>query len=246
MSNGSNHKYQLLRNDTIEMEGNILYRIQALRDFNDVKKDDLGGYVQSYSNLAQCDGCWIYGFAKVYNKAKVLGNAIVTNNAIVKGKAVIYDNAKICDNVIVIDDTIVGDNAIIHDYVKIYGKATVRGNAYIMNNVVIMHNAHVTDNAYIIDNVVISNHAKIMSNARLCGDLVIENTNDVLVIGPIGMKDDIITFVNTKDNIQVIYNDFSNFLDAFERCMIKKYESTIYNDNYKDTINYVKHYFHKG
>lgn len=241
----SNHKYQLLRNDTIETEGITLYRIQALRNFGNVIEGDLGGYIQSYSNLAQCDNCWIWSFAKVYNKAKVQDNAMIYNNAIVKGKAVIYDNARICDNAIVMDDVIVSGNAIIHNYAKIYGKATISGNAYIMNNVVIMHNANVKDNATVMNNVVIGSNARIMSNTCLCGDLVIENTNDVLVLGPIGPKDDIFTFVNTKDSIQVIYNGLSSSIDVFEQNIINKYQSSIYNDNYKDTIDYVRHYFQK-
>lgn len=245
MSNSS-HKYKLCRNDTIVIDNNTLYRIQALKSFGDVAEGEIGGYVQSYDNLSYKNNCWIYDNAKVYENAKVRSNAMITNNAIVKGNAVIYDNAKICDNVIVIDDAIVGDNASIYDNVKIYGKTKIYGNAHIMNNVVIMHNAIVKDNAYIMDNVVISNNTKIMGNTCLCGDLRIEYTNEILVLGPIGPKDDILTFINTKDSIQVVCNtNYSTDLDTFEKNVINKYQSTIYNNNYIDTINYVKQYFHK-
>ena len=39
-------KYELLKNDTIKVFGHTLYRIRALRDFKDVKKGDLGGYIE--------------------------------------------------------------------------------------------------------------------------------------------------------------------------------------------------------
>jgi len=33
--------------------GIIVYRIQALKNFNNVKKGDIGGYVEGYRNLSQ-------------------------------------------------------------------------------------------------------------------------------------------------------------------------------------------------
>jgi hypothetical protein len=40
------NKYKL-----IKQKDTHLYRIEALKDFGDVKKGDLGGYVQSEDNL---------------------------------------------------------------------------------------------------------------------------------------------------------------------------------------------------
>ena len=65
-------KYELIPSDK---EG--LYRIKALRDFNDVKKGDIGGYVESEKNLSQLGDCWIYDNARVHNNAQVCDNAIV-------------------------------------------------------------------------------------------------------------------------------------------------------------------------
>ena len=41
-------KYEILMDEenTIEFEGRVLHRIKALRDFGDVRKDDIGGYVE--------------------------------------------------------------------------------------------------------------------------------------------------------------------------------------------------------
>ena len=38
-------KYQLRYDRTKEVNGRTLYRIQALKSFNDVKEEELGGYV---------------------------------------------------------------------------------------------------------------------------------------------------------------------------------------------------------
>ena len=61
-------KYILVKN-------NYLYRIKALKNFSNVRKGNLGGYVSSYHNLSQSGDCWIYDYAKV------TGNAIVSDNA---------------------------------------------------------------------------------------------------------------------------------------------------------------------
>ena len=40
-------KYELLKDKYIEYRGKTLHRIKALRDFYNVKKGDIGGYVES-------------------------------------------------------------------------------------------------------------------------------------------------------------------------------------------------------
>ena len=85
----------------LERESNGLCRIQALKDFGDVKAGDIGGYVASERNLSQDGDCWIYD------------NAIVCDNAIVHGNARVYDNALVCDNAIVCSDASVHGDAIV-------------------------------------------------------------------------------------------------------------------------------------
>lgn len=76
-------KYELLKDDTIKMQGAKLYRIRALKDFGTVKAGDLGGYVQSESNLSQSGDCWVRGNGIACGDAFISGNAIIGNNAIV-------------------------------------------------------------------------------------------------------------------------------------------------------------------
>lgn len=57
----------------ISFNGRTLYRIRALKNFRNVKKGDLGGYVEKESNLSQTGDAWIY------DDAKVMDNAIVKN-----------------------------------------------------------------------------------------------------------------------------------------------------------------------
>ena len=89
-------KYKLT-SETTGCDGFILYRIEALMDFSDVKTGDKGGFVQSENNLSQLGNAWVYGNAKVCGKAEVRGDANVCGNAEVCGDAKVYGNAKVFD-----------------------------------------------------------------------------------------------------------------------------------------------------
>ena len=87
-------KYEFT-NETKKVEdvfGNLhtLHRIKALKDFGDVHKGDLGGWLEKESNLSQGDYCW------VYNDAQVYGNAQVHDYAWVGGNSVVCGNTEVC------------------------------------------------------------------------------------------------------------------------------------------------------
>lgn len=81
-------KYKLT-DETTDVLGITLHRVKALKDFDDVKKGELGGYVESERNLSQAGNCWVYDNAKVCDNAWVYGNAKVYGNAWVCGDAMI-------------------------------------------------------------------------------------------------------------------------------------------------------------
>lgn len=54
-----------LTNETINFNGVTLYRIEALRDFSDIKVGDKGGYIEKEGNLSQCGDAWVYGDAVI-------------------------------------------------------------------------------------------------------------------------------------------------------------------------------------
>ena len=74
-------KYKLT-DETIEFNGKTLFRIQALKDFGDVKAGDLGGYIESEKNLSQEGNCWVADNARVSGNARVYGDAEIKNGYI--------------------------------------------------------------------------------------------------------------------------------------------------------------------
>jgi hypothetical protein len=82
-------KYKLTKN-TKKYFGRTLYQIEATKDFGNVEKGDLGGYIEKEDNLSQEGNCWVYGNARVSGNAEVSGNARVSGNAWVSGNARVY------------------------------------------------------------------------------------------------------------------------------------------------------------
>ena len=116
-----NTKFKLLKTDKIEFNGHVLYRIQALKTFGDVRCEDIGGYVEKEENLSSDGNAWVFGTAKVFGDAKVYGNAQVS------GDAWVYNNAKVYGNAQVYGDAWVYGTAKVFGDAKVYGNAQVSG-----------------------------------------------------------------------------------------------------------------------
>ena len=115
-------KYKLTENEQV-VSGRTLYQIQALKSFRDVKKGELGGWIEKESNLSQEGDCWVYYNAEVFGDAEVFDNAMVFGDARVSGDAIVSDNAEVFGGAIVYGNARVSGNA------AVSGNARVSGNA---------------------------------------------------------------------------------------------------------------------
>ena|ERR1022692_237313 len=105
-------KYELLEGDCIKAGERTVYRIRALRDFADVRRGDLGGYIESEESLDQDGDAWVADVAQVYGPhGCVRGNGRVSGEAWVLG--LVEDNAQICDLVVVGEAAHVGGSTIV-------------------------------------------------------------------------------------------------------------------------------------
>ena len=121
-------KYELT-DEKIKGYGHTLHRIRALKDFGDVKKGDLGGFVEGEYNLSHEGNCWIYDDAIVYEEARIYDNAKVY------GDAWVYSNAKVYGDAEVYDDARVYGKAEVSGDAKVHERALVAGNALVYGNV---------------------------------------------------------------------------------------------------------------
>jgi hypothetical protein len=104
-------KYEFVAHDWVLAGARRLFRIRAVRDFGDVRRGDLGGYIESEAHLSHDGNCWVYDVAQVYGPgAAVRGNARVRGQAWVLG--CVEDDAIVDDLVIVAQGARIGDREI--------------------------------------------------------------------------------------------------------------------------------------
>ena len=215
-----NKKYELITNDTIKINNMTLYRIKALKDFNNVKKGDLGGYIEKEDNLSHIGNCWVYDGAKVYGNAKVFGNAMVCGDAMVCGNARVCDDAEVCGNAIVCGNAMVYGNASVYGNAKVFGKSMVYDNANVYGNTIVC------------------------GNAMVCGNANISNTNDYIILQGFGSKNRTTTFFKCKDNlIRVICGCFEGTIDEFVSKVKETHGNNKYAREYLAIIDLAKIHF---
>ena len=134
-----NKKYEFT-GETKQWLGCTLHRIRAVVSFAYVKEGEIGGWIETESNLSHCGNAW------VCDDARVFGNALVCGDAWVCGNARVCDDALVCDNALVCGDAWVCGNA------RVFGNALVCGDAWVCGNARVCDDALVCDNARVCGN----------------------------------------------------------------------------------------------
>lgn len=158
-------KYRLRTEDGIvvnENSGIKAYRIEALRDFGDVKKGDIGGYIRDEDNLINDvqDESWVYDDAIVHGINRVEGNSQVRDNAIVSSSAIDRESVVSGDSNLLY--TTVTDGANVHNSKAVSGS---------------IRDGNVVDSELDSSNVKRSDlQGAILDNTRAEGSVIIDST----------------------------------------------------------------------
>lgn len=155
----TNEKYEIT--DIAHGKYPFLHRIRALRDIGkDVKAGDLGGFVESESNLSdEGDTSWIFGDAiaagdafvdqdaRLFGKAIACDSAYVSQGAELSGEAraedfayirgaVLCGHARASAHNMILDSPETGKAPALSESCVVYG--TVMGDVHIMGNAVVL------------------------------------------------------------------------------------------------------------
>lgn len=174
-------KYKIRKDLSYTFDGHKLYRVEALKDFGNIKKGSIGGFIEKEDNLSQEDNCWIFLDGKVYGNAKVFGNAVIDGFAQVCDNAVVFGNAQVRGH------SKVKDNARVFNNARMEGCSIVKDNAQVYGNSLLLDNAQVCDNANLIgtclvrDNAIVCGDADIYDFVRFNSDAVIKSPADYYV-----------------------------------------------------------------
>lgn len=199
----------------------VAYRIEALRDFGDVKAGDKGGWIEKKLNLAQTGTCWVYDDATVWDEAKVTekacvrGTAVVQNRCEVSGSAVVSGQARVRNEAVVtgsvsvggsadIDGSTIEGNAVVSGTARVF-HSQVSGDARVDGNTQVLNGARVCDMAVLTGNVIVNGSVTISGNAYLEDNAKVydgERDADYCVI-PWGK-----VLVSISDNVIICDNAF--------------------------------------
>lgn len=249
----TNKKYELT-DESIKRSGVTLYRIRALRDFGNVKKGELGGFVQSEANLSHYGDSWVYSDAKVFEHARVIENGKVFYKAEVNGKAIVSKNSRVDYKAHVCGKAILSDFAYVNGEARVCGQAiikdyaTVRGDARIDGNAIVRKNSCVSGNAYVSHSAEIAVDMPVSflkTTAFIHGDALISAPNDVLVISPIGPDNGILTAYRSKrECIELNIGRYDGTINEFTQIVFSKYRyDDLCLDQYLSAIGFIKQFF---
>lgn len=127
-----------LTNETIKFDGHTLHRIRCTKDFQNITKGTLGGFIEGYENLEGT--AWVGDTAKVYDgaavngQAHVCGHACVSHHAYISHRAIVGDNAFVSGDVFIGGDTRIFNDALIkpaRGTIAIKGATKIIGDAVI-------------------------------------------------------------------------------------------------------------------
>ena len=146
-------KYRILDHLSKKIEGEEVFRIQAIKDFSDVTCDTLGGYISSEYNLSQEGDCWVYG------EAIVRGRATVRKDAKVMDHATLFDWSSISDNAVMSDHSNASDNAMIYGNAKMFGWSRAYNNSEVFGDAVLKDQVRVFLDAWVYGELEVSGKA---------------------------------------------------------------------------------------
>ena len=182
-------KYEILKDEFIEFDGRKLYRIRALKDFHNVKKGKVGGYIASERNLSHEGEAWVYGNACVSGDARVYGNACVYGDAWVSGNAQVYGNAQVSGDAWVSGDA------------QVYGDAWVSGDAQVYGNACVSGDAWVSGDAQVYGNACVSGDAWVSGDAQVAGNAQVLNRHSVVWFSNVGTENGTLTVYCGKNGL---------------------------------------------
>ena len=201
----SDEKYQLTDKKKTVF-GEILYQIQAIRDFTradgtKIKRGELGGFIQGIHNLSQKGLSWVDETSAVMRSAKITGDALVFDESLISDNAVLSEksvskNSKIFGKAVVsgqsqILNSTVADNAIVQGKCEILN-SNIGDDAIISGSDIKIHSSIVMDKAQIKDRASLFDNIAVMNNATICGDSVLDGY--IAVMGNVYIKSGIFNF----------------------------------------------------
>ena len=170
-----NNKYEL-SDITMEFGIKTLYRIRALKNFSDVKKGDLGGWVSSENNLSQEGDCWIYDEAKCMDNARMYDNSCIYDysemydSSRMHGDSKMYNYSEMHNSCRMYGYSKMYDSSEMHDSSTMYGNSIMYGNSMMCGYSKMFDNTEMFDDSAMYEYSVMNGYSIMFGNSELYDD----------------------------------------------------------------------------
>lgn len=195
-----------------------LLQIRAKKDFGDVKKGDIGGWIEKEENLDSEGTCWVYDQAIVCEDAIVRGDAKVQGRARVSDSAFIYGRAVVKDDSLVFGNAKINNRAVVRENAKVYGWSNVEGEVY--GSATISDHADIFPSSKVFGNACVTGRAKAKIGARISGNAKVYDCAvidlDAEVSGDVMIGGDVYLGAGAKVSHQNDFLHIGNFLKNFD------------------------------
>ena len=223
-------KYELT-NISMEFGIKTLYRIRALKDFSDVKKGDLGGWVSSENNLSQEGNCWIYDEAKCMDNAKMFGNSTMHDYSEMHDYSIMYSYSKMYGCSEMHDSsTMYGNSAMygnsmmcgcskMFDYSEMFDDSAMYGNSKMYGSSIMFDNSELYDDSEMHDHSIVQGDSILKDEEKLYRELISKVDKFIDISNPKGriitgvLKDGEVLFnvgnlseINKEEFLDILYN----------------------------------------
>ena len=142
------------------------------------------------------------------------------------------------------DEATVLQNARVMHNAQIRGNANVYGDAQVYWDAQVCEDAKVCGNAWVMDNANVGGNAWVMDNANVGGNAYILHPKDLIVIGPLGSRNDRIAACRNKNGgIEVATGCFHGTLEEFKKRVKRTHGENRYGKEYQAAIAFIKKFF---
>ena len=130
-------------------------------------------------------------------------------------------------------DCWVYDNASMSGNASMYDNASMSGSARMYDNASMSGSTRMYDNSRMSGNASMSGNACMSGSARMSGDALVERPQQVLTIGPIGSRNDHLTFYRTADGGGEVHTGcFTGTIASFEAAVKETHAGTVFESEY--------------
>lgn len=253
----TNKKYELT-DDARQLDRvKTVYRIRALRDFGEIKKGQLGGYIETESNLSHAGTAWVHDNAMVCDSARVIENAQVKDRAFVGQEAILSKRVIVEHDARVFGHAILSDSAVVSGNARVSGRAIIKGRAHISDFASVEGKAFVSKFSIVSGLTKVSGNAELLiehtvvflyGNATIRGNALISSPNDIITVGGIGPGANILTAYRSKKKCGIELAEesggFHGTIGKFmHRVFYKNRNNNLYLEQYKATIAFINYFF---